>query len=127
MSFTLIDLGSENFEMNANVWMWKPALEIIKSFDILSDGKLRQMEYNATGVKITMEEARELGAKIRDQFLPKLAPDKRMYLDMSITSARDDGTFHKDEDEQWKNYSVSYDWLKDFSEFCIHSKGFQVF
>lgn len=127
MSFTLIDLGSENFEMTANVWSWKPALEIIKSLDILSDGKLRQMEYNATGVKITMEEARELGAKISEQFLPKLEPDKRMFMDLSTTDTKDDGTFHRDEDEQWKNYSVSYEWLKEFSEFCLRSKGFQVF
>ena len=36
-------------------------------------------------------------------------------------------TFYRDEDEQWKNYSASYDWLKEFSEFCLRSKGFQVF
>ena len=46
MSFTLIDLGSENFEFRANVWNWKTALEIIKSFDIFSENDLRQMNYN---------------------------------------------------------------------------------
>lgn len=127
MSFTLIDLGSENFEMSANVWSWKPTLEIIKSFDVLSDGKLRQMEYNATGVKIEREDAHELGRLIQEKVLPKLEPNKRMYLDMSITDSPDDGTFYRDSDEQWKNYSVSYNWLKEFSEFCLRSKGFQVF
>ena len=67
MSFTLMDLSSENFEFRANVWNWKPTLEIIKSFDIMSDGKLRQMEYNATGVSISKEEAHEIGEKIRDE------------------------------------------------------------
>ena len=47
MSFTLMDQSSENFEFHASVWNWKTALEIIKSFDILSEGKLRQMAYNA--------------------------------------------------------------------------------
>ncbi len=51
MSFTLLDSGAEGFEFRANVWNWRTALEIIKSFDIMSDGKIRQMEYNATGVK----------------------------------------------------------------------------
>ena len=51
MSFTLIDLGSENFEFTANVWNWKAALEVIKSLDIVSEGAIRQMTYNATGVK----------------------------------------------------------------------------
>ncbi|HEX9961260.1 MAG TPA: hypothetical protein VGB00_10030 [Pyrinomonadaceae bacterium] len=127
MSFTLMDLGSENFEFRANVWNWKPTLEIIKSFDIMSDGKLRQMEYNATGVSISKEEAHEIGEKIRDRILPKLEPNKRIFMDLSITDKPDDGTLYKDEDEQWKNYSTSYEWLKDFSDFCLNSKGFQVY
>jgi hypothetical protein len=127
MSFTLMDLGSENFELSANVWTWKPTLEIIKSLDILSDGKLRQMEYNATGVKIELADAHEIGEKIRDKFLPQLEPNKRIFMDLSITDAPDDKTLHRDQDEQWKNYSASYEWLKDFSEFCLKSKGFQVF
>ena len=127
MSFTLMDLGSENFELSANVWTWKPTLEIIKSLNILSDGKLRQMEYNATGVKIELADAHEIGEKIRDKFLPQLEPNKRIFMDLSVTESRDDGTLYRDQDEQWKNYSASYEWLKDFSEFCLKSKGFQVF
>ncbi len=127
MSFTLMDLGSENFEFRSNVWNWKPVLEIIKSFDILSEGTIRQMNYNATGVKLERDDAHLIGAKIRDEILPRLAPDKRVFMDLTITDAPDDGTLHKDEDEQWKNYSASYDWLKDFSDFCLKSKGFQVF
>ena len=127
MSFTLLDNGTENFEFRANVWNWRTALEIIKSFDILSGGKLRQMEYNATGVKLEKDEAHLIGEKIRDEILPKLAPDKRIFSDLSISDVKDDGTLYKDDDEQWKNYSADYDWLKEFSEFCLKSKGFQVF
>ena len=127
MSFTLIDLSSENFEFRANVWNWKTALEIIKSFDILSEGEIRQMNYNATGVKVEAEEGRTIGEKIRDEILPQLAPNKRIYADLSITDKPDDGTLYKDDDEQWKNYSADYDWLKEFSEFCLKSKGFQVY
>jgi len=127
MSFTLLDSGAENFEFRANVWNWRTALEIIKSFDIISDGKIRQMEYTATGAKIEKEDAHMIGEKIRDEILPKLAPDKRIFADLSITAAKDDGTLYKDDDDQWKNYSADYDWLKEFSEFCLNSKGFQVF
>jgi len=127
MSFTLMDLGSESFEFRANVWNWKPTLEIIKSLDFLSESKIRQMTYNATGVKLSIEEAHLIGQKIRDEFLPKLAPNKRIFMDLSITDAPDDGTLYKDEDEQWKNYSAGYEWLKEFSDFCLASKGFQVF
>ena len=127
MSFTLMDLGSENFELSANVWSWKPTLEIIKSLNIISEGKLRQMEYAATGVKIELDDAHDIGRKIQETILPKLEPNKRIFMDLSITDAKDDGTIYRDEDEKWKNYSASYDWLKEFSEFCLKSKGFQVF
>jgi hypothetical protein len=127
MSFKLLDLGSENFEFNANVWNWKTALEIIKSLDLISEGKVRQMSVNATGVKLDLDDAHLIGEKIRDQILPKLEPNKRMYSDGTVTDKPDDMTLFKDDDEQWKNYSVDYDWLKEFSEFCLRSKGFQIF
>lgn len=127
MSFTLIGLGSENFELQVNVWNWKALLEVIKSFDIISEGKIRQMAYNAMGVKLELDDAHAIGERIRDELLPKLAPNKRIYSDLSITDKPDDMTLFKDEDEQWKNYSVGHDWLKDFSEFCLKSKGFQIF
>lgn len=127
MSFTLIGLGSENFEFQTNVWHWKTALEIIKSFDVIGDGKVRQMAYNATGLKIAHDEAQLIGERIRDEILPRLAPDKRIFSDLTITDLPDDGTFYRDLDEQWKNYSASHDWLEEFSEFCLRSKGFQIF
>lgn len=127
MSFTLTDLGAEAFEFRANVWNWKPTLEIIKSFDIIDEGKLRQMSYNATGAKFSAEEAHQIGERIEREILPKLEPNKRIFADLSITDQPDDGTLYKDGDEQWKNYSANYAWLKDFAEFCLKSKGFQVF
>ncbi len=127
MSFTLTDLGSENYEFNANVWNWKAALELIRSLDILSENAVRQMAYNATGVKVSVDDAHLIGTRIRDEILPKLAPNKRLYFDLSITDAPDDMTLYRDDDEQWKNFSVSHDWLKEFVDFCLNSKGFQVF
>lgn len=120
-------MGSESFVFNANVWNWKAALELIKSFDIISDGKIRQMGYNATGVRIDAGDAHSIGQKIKDDVLPKLAPNKRIYADLSITDEPDDMTLFRDEDEAWRNYSVGHDWLRDFAEFCLRSKGFQVF
>lgn len=127
MSFTLTDLRAEGFEFRANVWNWKPVLEIIKSFDIVDEGKLRQMNYNGTGAKFSQEEARSIGERLENEILPKLEPNKRIFADLSITDTPDDGTLYKDGDEQWKNYSTNYVWLKDFADFCLKSKGFQVF
>lgn len=121
------DMSSEGFEFNANVWNWKAILEVIKEMDVLSEGKVRQMGYNAMGVRVDLDDAHLIGTKLQNEVLPKLAPNKRMFADGSVTDDPDDGTIYKDEDEQWKNYSVSHDWVKDFSEFCLRSKGFQIF
>lgn len=127
MSFTLHDLGSENFEFNANVWNWKAALEVIKSLDIVSENKVRQMGYNAMGVRVDPEDAHLIGRKFRDEILPKLEPNKRMFADGTVTDEPDDGTIYRDDDEQWKNYSIDRTWVSDFSDFCLRSKGFQIF
>jgi hypothetical protein len=127
MSFTLLDQGAENFEFTSNVWHWKAALEIIRGLDIIDESRVRQLGYNAMGTKMDIDEARLIGEKIRDEILPKVAPGHRMFADGTVTDAPDDGTFYKDNDEEWKNYSVGHDWLKDFSDFCLRSKGFQVF
>ena len=127
MSFTLTDLSSENFEFNANVWHWKAALEVIRSLDVLGEGALRQMAYTATGVKISTDDAHEIGSRIKREWLPKLAPNKRVFADLSITDTPDDMTLHRDGDDQWKNYSANHDWMQEFAEFCLRSKGFQIF
>jgi len=127
MSFTLHDLGTEGYEFNANVWNWKAALEIVRSLDVISEGAVRQMTYNATGVKVEIDDAHEIGSRIRDEVLPKIGASQRMFADLSVTDAPDDMTLHRDGDDQWKNYSVSHEWLKEFSDFCLRSKGFQVF
>ena len=127
MSFTLHDLGSENFEFTANVWSWKAGLEIVKSLDIMSEGKIRQMGYNATGMKVDADDAHAIGEAIRNSVLPKLSENGRMFADLRITDEPDDMTLHRDDDEQWKNYSVTREWLADFADFCVRSKGFQIF
>ncbi|MBX3293271.1 MAG: hypothetical protein KF881_10335 [Acidobacteria bacterium] len=127
MSFTLIDSGSEGYEFSTSVWHWKAAVEIIKSLDALSEGTVRQMGYNAMGIRISQEEAKKIADGIRGDILPKLAPNKRMFADLSITDEPDDGTIYRDEDEQWKNYSVTHDWLAELADFCERTKGFQIF
>ena len=127
MSFTLTDLSSENFEFSASVWNWKAALEVIKSLDILGEGTIRQMTYTATGVKISTDDAHEIGSRIKSEWLPRLTPNKRVMGDLSITEELDDKTIHSDEEDQWKNYSATHDWLEDLADFCLRSKGFQIF
>jgi hypothetical protein len=120
-------MSSENYEFSANVWNWKAMLEIIKDLDILSEGTVRQMGYNAMGVRVEVEDAHLIGNSLRNKILPKLEPNKRMYSNGTITDEPDDGTLYKDEDDQWRNFFVRRDWVSDLSDFCLRSKGFQIF
>lgn len=127
MSFTLIDLSSENIQFDANVWNWRAALGVIKSFNIVSEGSLRQMSSNASGTSVSQEEAHVIAQKIREEILPKLEPNKRIFEDLSVTDKPDDGTIYKDKDEQWKNYSANRDWMAELADFLHKSKGFKVY
>lgn len=127
MSLTLIDQGSENFEFRSSVWSWKAAIEIIKSLDVVSERKVREMAYNATGVSLDQSDAAKIGEAIRDEIIPKVDKGMRMFSDLSVTSTPDDGTIYKDPDEKFKNYSVDRAWLDEFSDFCTKCKGFQIF
>ncbi len=127
MSYILIDKSENNFEFNASVWNWKTVVEIIRSFDLLNSGIVRELSMNPSGVSISKEDAKTIGERIRAEILPKLEPNKRIYSNLTITDEIDDGVFHKDEDMQWKNYSAKYDWLSDFSDFCLQSSGFQIY
>lgn len=127
MSFTLIDLGKEGYEFRSSIWQWRPVLQIIRNLDLLSISKIRLMESNGTGVTIEEQEAHLIGRKIYEEILPKLQPNKRMFANLTITDEPDDGTFYRDPENQWRNYSVTYQWLKDFADFCLQSKGFRIF
>ena len=127
MSFTLIDQGSEGFEFNSNVWSWKAAVDIIRSLDIVDEGAIRQMSYNATGVRVAADDAHEIGSRIKKEILKKVPAGKRMFADLSVTDAPDDKMLYREGDERWKNYSVTHEWLTEFADFCLKSKGFQVF
>jgi len=128
MSFTFIDSGSQNNEIHTNVWNWKPTLEVIKDLDVITEQRVRQMQYNATGFSISADEAGLIANGIRTKYLSKMKPEDRVRTDLSITDEPDDGTLYRGDDSQsWKNYGATYDWLKEFSDFCLNCKGFQIF
>ena len=127
MSYTLMDMGSENFEFRSNVWNWKATLEVIKSLDVVSEGLVREMSSNGTGVKVSSEESQLIGENIRKDILPQLEPNKRIYLNLSISDKPDDGVIYKDKEDEWRNYSADFYYLEEFSDFCTKSKGFQVY
>jgi len=127
MSYVLVDLVDPVNEFPTSVWNWKAAVEVITHLGVIDQFTARKMVLNGSGVKISMEDAHEIGLKLRAEILPKLKTNKRIFADLSITDSPDDGTFHEHGADSWKNYSVGAVWVEDFSDFVLRSKGFQVF
>ena len=127
MSFTLIDLKSRNNEFPASVWNWRVAVAVIRDLNIVDEFQTKRMLETASGIKIEESAAREIGRRIREDLLPKLSPNKRIFEDLSITDEPDDGTFYGHGEDNWKNFSAGYRWLEDFADFCSRCEGFEVY
>lgn len=127
MSFTLIDINNPSSEFTASVWTWTTAVAVIKSLNVVDEFVTREMLRTASGIKIEESEAKIIGEKIKGEVLPKMAPNKRIYSNLSITDEADDGTFYRHGSENWKNYSATYSWMENLADFCLSTKGFQVF
>ena len=59
-----------------------------------------------------------------NKVLSQLKPGERVLYDFSITDKPDDGTFYRD--DQMLNYSATYEWLSEFTDFLKDCKGFTV-
>jgi hypothetical protein len=67
--FYIIGFGvRKTLSFNANVWNWKPTLEIIKSFDILSEGKMQTDELQRDGRENFPRRSALIGEKIATKF-----------------------------------------------------------
>ena len=127
MSFTLIDLESANNEFPVSMWHWRTAVAVIKDLDVIDEFVVKRMSDTASGIKVEKEQAHALGRKIKEELLPRLFPDRRIFENLTITDEPDDGTMHGSDGESWRNFSADHDWFEDFSDFCLRSGGFQVY
>ena len=76
------------------------------------------------GHEITKQEANLIGKKIQEDILNEMPIGNRISLDLELISEPDDFEFHRD--DLSKNYSATYDWLREFSDFCLKCNGFNV-
>jgi hypothetical protein len=124
MGFILTDLTDDAHCLNINAWNWRPIIGLIQSSGILTEETLEWMGYNA-GAQITAEEAGKIAAYLRENHLPFLKMGDRIKLDGTVTDSPDTYEFYREKLE--KNYSVTFDSLTGFVNFCASCKGFSVY
>jgi len=123
MAFILTDISNKEHELQINSWNWRPTLNLIGAADLVGEEKLELMGENI-GIEVTQEEAQRIGTFLQEKIVPGMQPNERIQYDLTLTAEPDTGELYRD--DLTKNYSVSYDWLKEFAAFCLSCKGFIV-
>lgn len=118
------DLQDRSRGIRFSWWAWRPIVELIGSLELFDERRLENAS-NGFG-KFTADEARQIAAGLEERVLPRLHPDQRVRMDGTATSEPDDGTLYRTEDTMHLNYSVPYEYLVRFVEFCKAADGLYV-
>jgi len=125
MGIRLFDQETDEVVFRINFWHWRPIVEAIRSLQVLPEPRVDGLHTPFVG-ELTQEEARLVGAAIRERLLPTLGDDERLLLDGRTTKEPDDGVFYRDPAEQHKNYGTDRQALESFSRCCETCGGFRV-
>jgi hypothetical protein len=125
VGMTLFDQKTDAIVFDINFWHWRAIVEAIRSLRVLPDSRVDALHEHFLG-ELTQDEARAVGAAIRERLLSTLADDERLLLDGRRTTEPDDGTFYRDPSEQHKNYSTNRRVLEEVAQCCETCGGFRV-
>jgi hypothetical protein len=126
MGFDLKDIGNEKRIIFVNFWNWRPTVEVLRRAGLLDAKRLDELHEQFSGTRVTKDEARAIARHLREKVLRNLPHTGRILLDGSITTAPDDGTFHKSPEYSHKNYGAIRSWLEEFASFCETCDGFEL-
>lgn len=124
IEITLFDQNSGEIIFDINFWHWRAIVEAVRSLHVLAEPRVDALHEQFLG-ELTAEEARAVGAAIRERLLPTLGDGDRLLLDQSRTQEPDDGTFYKGA-EAHRNYSTNRKVLESFAGCCEVCGGFRV-
>ena len=125
MSFSLEDAKEAEYRVNS--WNWGVVHHLVGRAKILPDEDWEPARYNA-GAEYCAEEIGLVANFLEGVILPKLQPGQRMYFDGSVTDEPDDGTFYREENEMWRNYSLHHSVLVEIIEYLRRAEApVQVF
>jgi hypothetical protein len=91
--------------LRVNVWNWGVLHHVVSSAGLFPDAVWTPMRSNG-GAALSREQVVALADFLEGQVLPMLKEGERMFFDGTVTNVPDDGTFYREENELWKNYSL---------------------
>ncbi len=119
MSFILVPKKGRDVQING--WNWRPTLLLISRAGLLSEEQYERMGANGCGGAVDADQCLRIAQIIHAQ-VEKMHHGDRMRADLTVTSAPQPLDLRSDPNDL---YSVSYDWLCRFRDFCPTSQGFE--
>src|SRR5262245_9624462 len=103
-------------DLQVNQWIWRPTNHLIADALGLDASRTEKLAVNGIGAALSPDEAERL-SRFLTQYLAGFPRDGRLGLNGTV------GTGPKPEAG---GYSVNYEWLARFREFCRVSGGFTI-
>jgi hypothetical protein len=113
---SIILRANDDQDLKINVWNWGVLHHLVSCGDIFSEEFWEPKRHNCGG-ELDADQIATLVGFLESDVLPRLQPGQRMFHDGSVTDEPDDGTFYRDEEEMWRNYSLHYSMLVKVIEF----------
>lgn len=108
--------------LKINAWNWGVLHEIVAKRRLFPASIWAPKRGNGGGA-LEPDQVNALADFLEHEVLPYLAPGERLYHDGTVTNVPDDGTFHRDETELWRNYSLTHEVLADAVAFLRAARG----
>ena len=107
--------------MHVNAWNWGVLHFVVEKAKLLPQDVWEPARY--LGTDLDHAQVKQLTEFLGSNVLPQLKPGERMFFDGTKTHLADDGTFFREADEQWKNYSLHHEVLLKILQFLRSSNG----
>lgn len=125
MGISLHDPVADDTVFEINFWHWRAIVAAIERLGVVPPETIAILSEPFVG-GISREEARTIGAALRERVLPTMAAEERMLLDGARTTVPDDGVFHREPETQALNYSTNREVMERFIIACETCNGFKV-
>ena len=127
MSFILVSQKGEDLQVNA--WNWRPTLMLLLEENAITEEDYERMGAQGCGGIVDKAKAEQI-ADVVTQKLISMKPGERMRSNLSVTKElKRPAVFSTDvidDIDVNELYSVTYEWLEIFLQFCRTSGGFKV-
>lgn len=102
--------------LHLNAWNWGVLHFLVEKAQPLPEDVWEPARY--LGTELNSEQVKQLAGFLESSVLPQLSPGERMFFNGTKTDLADDGTFFREANEQWKNYSLHQEVL--LGKVCVN-------